>query len=539
MNTIFEAFDAAARKFAAHPAICVPPRARRDYAPDGIEWTYEQALEKLLELSRAYEAAGYGIGHRVALLLDSRPDMVLHMYALNRLGASIVPVNPDYRVEETRYVLEHSEADLLVVLPKHGEHVDATLARMSSPPLLAVLGDEAFSAPQPRRPRRAGTPGRATEAAILYTSGTTAAPKGCIATNEYGLYAGERYLAAGGVIDIGEGEERLFNPLPLFYVNSLLITTMTMVLSGGCCIYPDRFHANTWWADIRASRATMFQYLGIVLPALYALPVTEDERNHQIRIAVGAGADPTMHAAFQERFGIPIVEVWGMTEVAIASIASREPRDVGSRSIGHPCVGMEFRVVDDADRPLPTGETGELVVRRTGDDPRRGLVGAYLKDAEATAAAWKGEWFHTGDLAVARPDGSFRFVDRKKDIIRRSGQNIAASEVEAALVEHPSVARAACIAAPDEMREEEVFACVVLKSGQAPSRQLAEDITLRTLKRLAYFKAPGWIAFFDSLPLTATQKLQKRSIFAVGADPRVHPGVHDLRPLKRPVPKAG
>jgi crotonobetaine/carnitine-CoA ligase len=283
----------------------------------------------------------------------------------------------------------------------------------------------------------------------------------------------------------------------------------------------------------------MVQYLGIVMPALFALPASPEERQHSVRIAVGAGVDPTMHGRFEERFGFPIVEVWGMTEVAIASIASREPRAVGSRSIGHPCVGMEFRVVDDRDQPRPKGEIGELVVRRKGPDPRMGLVSEYLKDKAATDLAWRGDWFHTGDLACENEDGSYRFVDRMKDIIRRSGQNIAASEIEAALAEHPDVERAACIAAPDEMREEEVFACIVLKQGVSPSQHIAEDIAVRARQRLAYFKVPGWIAFFDTLPLTATQKLQKRSIFKPGADPRLHPGAHDLRMLKRPGQKAG
>lgn len=534
MKTIYEAFRFAAERYPSHGCISVPPRPGRDYAADGLELTYAEAHDIVLRLSAAYEAAGYGQGHRIALLLDSRPDMVLHMFALNRLGASIVPINPDYRTEETRYVLEHSAAELIVMLPSHGEKVAAAIEGFVTPPAQVMMDGPFSTPPRPRAPAMSGAPHLETEAAILYTSGTTAAPKGCVATNAYGIYAGERYLAAGGAIRITPGAERLFNPLPLFYVNSLLITTMTMVLSGGCCIYPDRFHARTWWADVAATRATIVQYLGIVMPALFALPVTDEERSHGVRIAVGAGADPTMHAAFEDRFRIPIVEVWGMTEVAIASIASREPRNVGSRSIGHPCVGMEFRVVDDSDRPLPAGEVGELVVRRQGADPHAGLVRTYLKDPQATEQAWRGGWFHTGDLVRENADGTYCFVDRKKDIIRRSGQNIAASEVEAALVEHPAVARAACIAAPDEMREEEVYACIVLKEGATPSRDLAEEITMRAMGRLAYFKVPGWVSFFDELPLTPTQKIQKRSIFAPGEDPRQRPGVHDVRSAKRP-----
>jgi crotonobetaine/carnitine-CoA ligase len=511
----------------------VPPRAGRDYAEAGLELTYRKVHDYVLALSEAYDHAGYGGGHRVALLLDSRPDMILHLFALNRLGASIVPINPDYRHEETLYVLNHSEADLIVVLPRHLARIVSVCDNMEAAPAVVLLDDVMKNVPAPRRLKVASIPSLETEAAILYTSGTTAAPKGCIAENAYALYSAERYANAGGVVAIREGRERLFNPLPLFYVNSLIITTSTMITTGGCSIYPDRFHVKTWWDDIAATRPTMVQHLGIVMPALYSLAPSKQERLHKIRVAVGAGVEPTMHRKYEERFGFPIVEVWGMTEVAIGSMAFSEPRNIETRSVGFPLEGMEFRIVDDEDQTLGPDQVGELVVRRSGPDPRLGLVRSYLKDQPATDAAWRGGWFHTGDLLQQNQDGSYRFVDRKKDIIRRSGQNIAASEIEEVLVEHPKVLRVACIAAPDEMREEEVLACIILKPGVEPSYEIACDIAAFTVGRLAYFKMPGWVAFFDSFPLTVSQKLQKRALFAAGQDPRKCKNVHDVLSIKQ------
>ena len=539
MNTVFEVLERAARDFPDNDAIVVPPRRGRDYAENGLTLTYKEVYDYVLNLSAAYERSGYGIGHRVALLLDSRHDMVLHLYALNRIGVSIVPINPDYRHDEALYVLDHSESDLLVVLPRHLERMQAVCADMKVPAAMVLLEDVLNSVPAPRRPKKPGTPDQSTELAILYTSGTTAAPKGCIAENAYAIYTGRQYAHAGGLVQIREGKERLYNPLPLYYVNSLLATTSTMLLTANCCIYPDRFHARSWWDDIEATRPTMVQHLGIVLPALYALPPDDRERTHGIRIAVGAGVEPTMHRKYEERFGFPIVELWGMTEVGIASIACQEPHVVGTRNVGFPLEGLEFRIVDDEGRDLAKGESGELLVRRSGADPRAGCIREYLKDPVATEAAWKGGWLHTGDLVQQNEDGSYRFIDRKKDIIRRSAQNIAASEIEAALIECPDILRVACIAAPDDMRQEEVMACVILAHGVEESEKVARDIASFAIDRLAHFKIPGWVAFFDSFPLTVSQKVQKRAFFPTGQDPRKYARVYDVRDIKQNARQTG
>jgi acyl-coenzyme A synthetase/AMP-(fatty) acid ligase len=175
---------------------------------------------------------------------------------------------------------------------------------------------------------------------------------------------------------------------------------------------------------------------------------------------------------------------------------------VGTRCIGIPPPGLEVSIP----------ETQELLVRHAGADPRRGFFSGYLKDAEATAHAWRDGWFHTGDAVRRGPDGSLHFVDRLKNIIRRAGENIAALEVEAALAGHPAIAHVAVIAVPDAVRDEEVMACVVLLQEEQKSRETAVAIQDWCLERLAYFKAPGHVAFVDSLPTTATNKVQKAKL---------------------------
>ena len=536
LPTAAAAFAEVARHHPDNAAIAVPARPGRDYHADGVEWRYTQAQAAIDALAAAYAGGGYGHGHRIAVLMENRPEFVLHMLALNALGACVVPVNPDYRRADLEYLLGHAEVDLVVTLAHRtgdlGAAADAVPGRPSVVPVEAVRPDGLAPA---RRPAAAGAPGRDTPSLLLYTSGTTGLPKGCLIDNEYFFFTAERYLTAGGKVDVRFGRERLFNPLPMFYANSTAISNMAMIMSGNCMIFPDRFHPSTWWRDIVATRATCFHYLGLIPPVLLNQPSVPEERGHAVRFATGAGIDPAIHGRFEERFGVPLVDGWGMSEVAIAAWSRHEPRKIDTRSIGTPLAGMEFRVVDDDDRPVPDGTPGELLVRRIGPDPKRGLMREYFRAPEITAETWRNGWFHTGDIVRrdADADGHYHFVDRKKHMIRRSGQNIAAAEIENCLLDHPGVRTVACMPVPDEVREEEVMACVDVADGHAADRATAEAIQRHALANLAYFKAPGWVLFLDDLPKTATQKLQKSAIFAKDEDPRTRAGVIDLRDGKQ------
>lgn len=219
------------------------------------------------------------------------------------------------------------------------------------------------------------------------------------------------------------------------------------------------------------------------------------------------------------------------TGAGAAIAADAEPRHLGTRCFGKSGPDVELRFVDEQGIEVPDGEPGEMLVRRKGADPRLGFFSGYLKDDAATAAGWAGGWWHTGDVACRWNDGTLHFVDRRKNVIRRSGENISALEVEEALREHPAVAHVAVTAVPDEIRGEEVMACVV-PSGAGGAT------TARTLfdwadERLAYFKAPGWIAFVRELPVTATQKVQRGALRDGAAALRDGADSHDLRALKQ------
>jgi crotonobetaine/carnitine-CoA ligase len=532
--TVFEAFVETARNAPDNVFLCAPPAAGRAYHPDGVELTYRQVHEAVRTMRDAYAGAGYGHGHRVALLLENRPLFFVHYLALNALGVSIVPVNPDYRHDEILYQMEHSEADLAVVIGARVADMDA-VARARAKPLPVVDADRCPSAlPKPGSPPRSGTPGLETETSLLYTSGTTGRPKGCVLTNLYYLNAGAWYRDLGGLVRFEYGAERILNPLPLFHMNAQAITATCAILTANCLAQPERFSPSRWWQDVVRSQATVIHYLGVMPPMLLKQPPVPEERQHRVKYGIGAGVEPQLHAAFEERFGFPLVEVWGMTETGRIYADCHEPRQVTTRAFGRPFGGLEAKVVDESEQAVPHGTDGELVVRwGGGEGPRHGFFSGYLKNAVATDEAWRGGWFHTGDVVRQAADGMVYFVDRKKNIIRRSGENIAAAEVEACLQSHGSVAQVAVLAVRDELREEEVMACVVPMPGVQPGPGLADELQDWCLGWLAYFKAPGWVLFIDRLPTTGTQKVQKSEIFPRGEDPRRRPGVLDVRDRKK------
>ncbi|MFN4098261.1 MAG: AMP-binding protein [Pararhodobacter sp.] len=510
------------------PLLMLPRAVAGLWGETRLVWTYAEVAAEVEALRQSYAAAGYGPGHRVALLLENRPAHFLHWLALNGLGVSVVPVNPDYSRDETGWLLHHSGAVLVVALPGR-----LAQAEGHNVPVIADAGTPP-PAPTPKGPQAA--PGEA-ECALIYTSGTTGRPKGCLLSDRYFMAWAEWYPAQGGFISLRPGHERLITPLPTFHVNAMANSFMGMLATGGCQVIVDRFHPRSWWDMVRETEATCCHYLGVMPAILLALPETEADRDHGLRFGFGGGVHPDHHSAFEARFGLPLVEGWAMTESGGACLLSavHEPRHVGARCIGRPDrpgPGMEARIIDAQGNPLPAGTPGELVVRAAGDDPRRGLFSGYLNDPAATDEIWRGGWLHTGDIMQCDADGQLFFVDRLKNIIRRSGENISALEVEAAIAGQPGVAQVAVIAVADPLREEEVMA-VVVPHRCADEAALAREILDHAAARLAYYKLPGFIAFLDRLPTTSTQKIRKSDLGPLAIDPSAQARCHDLRSRKQ------
>ncbi len=535
-STVYQAFSATAQQWPDNPFLHIVPETAGIYGVPAGELHYRHALDAIDALKLAYEKAGYGHGHRVGLLLENRPSFFLHWFALNALGVSVVPINADLRAAELQYLIGHSEIVLAVALPTHHEALRAAAETAGRPVGIIADGDvpppPAFGAPHAGR-----EPGIDTECGLLYTSGTTGRPKGCILPNEYYLHCGNWYAHVGGLAALRPGKERMLTPLPLVHMNAMACSTMAMVITGGCLIPLDRFHPRSWWDTVRESGATVVHYLG-VMPAILmkAEPSPEDTR-HQVRFGFGAGIDRGLHATFEERFGFPLLEAWAMTETGSGAvvIANHEPRFIGSSCFGKEADEVQVRIVDDAGQPVGPDQDGELLVRHAGENPRFGFFAGYLKDPAATDEAWKDGWFHTGDIVRRNEHGYLHFVDRKKNVIRRSGENIAAVEVESVLLQHPAIKAAAVAAVPDALRGDEVLACLVCEPApaEADMHGLARDIVAWSLSQLAYYKVPGYVAFVDALPLTPTNKIQRGELKNLAPTLPGTPCCVDTRDLKK------
>jgi acyl-CoA synthetase (AMP-forming)/AMP-acid ligase II len=535
MNTVYERFRQQAERRGNADFLHVEEVTAATYeiAAGPVSWT--AAARTVADLRSAYAAAGYGHGHRVGLLMENRPAYLCHWLALNALGVSVVPINIEMRAAELEYLIGHSEIALAVVLPRRAEDIRTAARAAGVETRVAELGATTFPAPASPAPN-AGEPGPQTECALLYTSGTTGRPKGCRLSNDYFLHVGDWYTGLGGHCPVRVGQERILTPLPMNHVNAMCFSFMAVVTSGGCLIQLDRFHPRTWWQSVRASRATIVHYLGVMPAMLLGAAPSAEDRAHDVRWGFGAGVGAKDHARFEERFGFPLVEGWAMTETGAGGAihANRGDRKVGVHTIGRPDSQVQVRVVDDEEKDVAVGQPGELLVRASGDDPHKHFFSGYLKDETATEEAWSGGWFHTGDVVRADADGALYFVDRKKNVIRRSGENISAVEVEAVLAQHPAVKTAAVAATPDDVRGDEVLACIIPRDEVPPDAraQIAQDIVRHALQQLAYYKAPGWVAFVETLPVTSSQKIQRGELRQLAAQLPGQPCCVDTRSLK-------
>ncbi len=528
-KTVDQAFVEAATLWPEAPLVIAPESGD---APVRL-LSYREMDQAAAALAGALTAAGYGRGLRAAVLVGATPEHYMIKLALNRIGMSCVPVNPDYVASELAYLLEDSGAVLAIASDPYARQMRAGIAAAASDPRFVLFDDMLERLPHaPAQPSvMPGAVSPQDEASLLYTSGTTGHPKGCILSHEYELMVGDTYARCGGMVSLREGQERILNPLPAFHVNAGVLTFFAAMLSGNALIQPERFSASSWWRDIADCGATVFHYLGVVISVLLAEEGTGPEVTANLRFGLGAGVDPSLHGVFEERFGLPLIEVWGMTEMCRMIHCSKEPRQIDTRAMGRAREDLEVRVVDEAGHDVPPGTPGQMLIRHSAATPRKGFFSGYLNKPEATEEVWTGGWFHTGDTVTMDDSGMVFFVDRSKNIIRRAGENIAAAEVENTLFDDPRVVNVACLAVPDPVREEEVMACIVLAPGVPADAATARAIFDAAFARMAYYKPPGWVRFLDELPVTGTQKVVKHKIFGDGED--VFAGAFDLRALKK------
>ena len=498
-----------------------------------ITVSYIEALNRMTEYKEELLNAGYGYGERIALLLGNRVEHYLIKLAANNLGISVVPINPNASSNEILYILNDSGAALTITDQTHLSLMESVAKIASSTIKFCDIDNSLQSFPTKTKNIIIKKVNPSNESSLLYTSGTTGNPKGCILSHEYELMCGDSYRSLGPPLQLRVNEDRIFNPLPSFHINAGILTFFASLLTGNCLIQPPRFSASTWWRDIEETKATVFHYLGVIIAIiLKTMKETKADLN-SVRVGLGAGVEPALHKEFEEHFKIPLIEVWGMTEMCRIIAVTEEPRLINTRAMGRPRGDLEIKVIDDSGNEVPIGSQGEMIIRHSKISPRKGAFSGYLGDEEATEFAWRGGWFHTGDIVTMDQTMMLYFIEREKNIIRRAGENIAAAEVENCILEHHLVLSVACLAVSDQIREEEVLACVVLSNKDFNTYKSAKKIFTHSYKKLAYFKAPGWILFVENLPTTDTQKILKHKIFAENECPTKRSDIFDFREFKK------
>ena len=311
------------------------------------------------------------------------------------------------------------------------------------------------------------------------------------------------------ILGVG-ADDVLCTTLPLFHINALN-TFAQASLAGARVVFEPRFSASAFWPTMLARQASVVYLLGAMVPILLAQPPSAAERSHRVRIGLGPGVPASAAAAFRERTGVPLLEGYGSTETNFVIASAPDRSRPGCMGWLRP--GFDARVVDAHDVALPPGEAGELLLR--ADEPFA-FASGYFGKPEATVAAWRNLWFHTGDRVVREADGAFRFVDRLKDAIRRRGENISSYEVEQVLQSHPAVAAVAVYPVRSELAEDEVMAAVVARDGEAidPAELVAFCRT-----RLPYFAIPRYVELVADLPRTENGKVQKFKLRERGVTP--------------------
>ena len=530
--TIFKSFEDICRKTPSAPFLISPSRNQKGMTT----FSYQETFEKAYKISTIFSDNGYGNNLRVATLLGSTPAHYIVKLALNKIGVSVVPINPDYSPDETAYLLADSGSVLAICAEHYMKQLKTAMAYKDlSVPIVTYDEIENIHTLKPSSDLGTQVHGK-TEASLLYTSGTTGRPKGCMLSHEYELMCGEVYANIGAPISLTFGKDKILNPLPSYHINAGIVTFFAAMLTGNSLIQPERFSISNWWEDINETEATIFHYLGVIIAVLLSDQSATKASLGKLRVGFGAGVEPALHQEFETRFGIPLVECWGMTEMCRVLYNNEEPRQIHTRAMGRPRDDLQVKVVDENDQEVARGKPGEMVVRHSEKTPRAGAFSGYLNKEKETEEAWKSGWFHTGDTVTMDETGMLYFVDRAKNIIRRAGENIAAAEVENCLFEIEFVSKIACIAVKDDIREEEVMACVVLEEGKKKSKEVAEILFNHAIEKMAYFKAPGYILFMDDLPVTGTQKVVKHKIFEPEIDPRNLTGVFNFTHLKKRKP---
>lgn len=483
---------------------------RAELAPDRrFLWTamrsvtYGEAEQTVGELGGALTDIGVMAGDLVAVLMGNSVEHVMMWLALNRIGAISVPVDTVLDEAALRRRLDVLEPRLVVTTTSEL----AAVARRTARDAETLTYDELATGAHRRRTDDVGTsapePARGGEldtAVMLFTSGTTGVPKACMLSHRYLIRQAQLHTEHLGLT----ADDVLYTPFPMFHIDAVTLTVGAALATGCTAALGVRFSASRFWDEVRASKATVFNFMGATANILWKQTPSVRDHDHRVRLAWGVPM-PACEPHWQERFGFPLLEVYGLTDAGLPAYQPiDEPRRAGS--CGRVLDEYEVRIGGVDDEPLPPGEVGQILVR--SDEPGL-LSNGYHGMPEATAAAFRGGWFHTGDLGSLDSDGYLYFAARSSEVIRRRGENIGCSEIEATVDTHPAVLESAAVGVASELSEDDIKIVAAIRPGVVIS---AAELIEYCRNMLPSFMVPRYVQFTETLPKTPTEKIARHSL---------------------------
>ncbi|GAA5153445.1 ATP-dependent acyl-CoA ligase [Pseudonocardia eucalypti] len=464
--------------------------------------SYGQLYRRAMRLANGLRAHGVAPGDRVVTLMDNHVDAVAAWFGINAAGAISVPVNTAYKGEFLRHQIDDAGPRLVIAEPDYAGRVEDVAGDLRErPPVFlrdATLGG--LYVDDDRDPGRQPDPGDLTM--LIYTAGTTGPSKGCMISHNYACNLARQ----SNDLATRRPGETVWTPQPLFHLNATATGVLTSaLLNSAISVFP-RFSVSRFWGDVERSGARMVSLLGSAISLIALAPETPETLRcrGQLRIAYGAPFPGEMARIWRERFGVERAGApgYGLSEASMIVTAPLRPDPVPDAS-GKRNEDFDVRIVDDRDEELPPGEVGEIICR-----PLRPHVmfSGYWKRPEATLGILRNLWLHTGDLGKFDADGNFYFVDRKKDYLRRRGENISSYELEATFLRHPDLVEVAVHAVPSEVSEDDVKVTAVRTPGSALSER---ELCLWAVERVPYFAVPRYVEFREQLPKNPVGRVLK------------------------------
>ena len=469
---------------------------------EGVSYSFDDLLSLVEKYASTLIVNGINQGDRVGVYLPNGPEWVAAWLGILRAGAIAVPVNRSYESQDLQFVLKDSGAKAVFTDRRGYDKISGAIDIKGDNIVVFDVNNDIYSDVEFDRLPNMSSIAAESIANFQYTSGTTGFPKACMLDHSYWHALGGK---AAELVNAKRGEVTITTQ-PFSYMDPLWNVALCLV-ARCTLVVKERFSASNMWRWVREEGVNFFYVLGTMPTLLFKQPPCQDDLNHNVRAVTCSAIPRNLHAALEERWGVPWREVFGMTETGIdLYVPWKSTELVGTGSVGWPVESKDAGIFSPEDVRLGCGDVGELAVK--GHPMMRG----YWNRPEATDAALRNGWFHTGDLAEQMADGSFRFVGRLKDMVRRGGENVSAAEVESAANRHEKVVASAVVPVPDELWGERVKLIAQIVNIEDSSQELADDIQNFLRAQLAKFKLPEYIGFVDVFPMTPSERIIKKKI---------------------------